>query len=168
MASGMFLSLSYVLAGLTILIVSERSIAEVRSANYFYSRSRTIGFSLLVDQIVDQPSGRTTYSRSLASKYGWNWKTWEAGAQATIASTIGNSATSTSVTAGPFIDWNMISNIPGNDLIPGIGGRASFGGKNDSGTAPNVQAIDSFQTGLFLKQFLSHSSACLRFDIIYV
>ncbi len=152
---------------LTSLFAASKGMAKALPEEYVYQRTQTIGLLLLLDQIMDQASGKTTYDLALAPKYGWNWGVWELGAQMSVSSTITNTLTSTSVSAGPFVDWNGIPNAQGDDFIPGIGLKASLGGKNESSSTPVVQTTSTIQAGPFVKQFLNHSSACIRFDFLY-
>ncbi|MNL09901.1 hypothetical protein D3C87_1306800 [compost metagenome] len=99
---------------------------------------------------------------SLSTRFGWNLGNFELGPVFTYRSNDESSLTNTSIKFGMFGDFNMISNIPGEIFIYGLGGYVVLGSRdNGAGTKSTITEVFA---GPFVKWFFGGSSYAIRFD----
>ncbi len=97
---------------------------------------------------------------------GWNAANFEYGPIAKISYIGPDSNSNTTIFAfGGFLDYNLVPNTPGTDIVYGVGGDAKIVSNNVkfAGTSTSSSGIELNGGGVY-KYFLFRSDTCLRFD----
>jgi hypothetical protein len=106
---------------------------------------------------------------SLLGNFGWNLGEFEFGPVIGASIEKGSIQTTTTITGGGFLDYNIEPNNGSQGLIYGIGTRGTIEyleTKVSEGSA-SFSNVTLFQAGPFIKWFLVKSLIALRGDFVY-
>lgn len=133
------------------------------------SRARLLGVSGEISFLNNSATSKSTTTISITPKYGWNTGVMEFGPQGTIALTSSDGASSRTLSAGGFFDFNFVPNDIGQTLIYGVGGEAEIGQASTSvGSGPDATStVIHLFAGGNVKWFGLADSWALRGDVGY-
>lgn len=152
-------------AGQTFSIGAEAPRITPRARNTG-ALDHTIGASAELSALNDSASGLNNKTISAAARYGWNWRSFEAGPIMAFSLAENESQSVRTVEAGGFFDLNAIPN-DGRRFVWGAGISARFGSiARTRGRASFSNATSSLEGGPFTKWFFGGSTACLRGDLL--
>lgn len=102
------------------------------------------------------------------ARMGWNLGTFELGPTFSYVSEPGiNDSTNTTFSLGGFVDYNIITNIPGEPFIYGLGAQGFFG-QTEAGSTSTKNDVFSVLTGPFVKWLPTGGPVGFRVDGTYV
>ncbi len=154
--------------GTTYELISPDEFGEESSSN---NRKYLVGLDFnLANTKSDAANSVNVTNIALAARFGWNFGSFEVGPVVAYSSTIA-SVTSSTYKVGGFVDYNMISNLPGEAFLYGLGAIGSFG-QHDPGS---TTIVDDFKydlievfVGPFVKWFPTGGPYGFRLDAGYV
>ncbi|MDG0816145.1 hypothetical protein [Bdellovibrio svalbardensis] len=154
--------------GTTYELISPDEFGEESSAN---NRKYLVGLSFNLGNVKSDAANSVNVTQiDLSTRFGWNFGTFELGPVFSYNSTIA-SATATTFKIGAFGDYNMISNIPGEAFLYGLGVIGDFG-QHDPGSTTVVDDFkyDLFEVfvGPFVKWFPTGGPYGFRLDAGYI
>lgn len=104
----------------------------------------------------------------LNARMGWNFGTFELGPIFSYQSEPGiNDSTNTTFSLGGFLDYNIITNIPGEPFIYGLGVQGNFG-QTEAGATSEKNDVISILSGPFVKWMPTGGPVGFRLDGNYV
>ncbi len=104
----------------------------------------------------------------LNARMGWNLGTFELGPLFSYRSEPGiNDSTNTTFSLGGFLDYNIITNIPGEPFIYGLGAQGNFG-QTEAGSTSAKNDVFSVLAGPFVKWMPTGGPVGFRVDGTYV
>lgn len=153
--------------GTTYELISPDEFGEESTMN---NRKYVVGLGFnLANTKSDATNAVNITQFDLAARFGWNFATFELGPLFTYNTLIAD-VTSTTYKLGAFADYNMISNIPGEAFLYGLGATGSVG-QHTPGieTATDVK-YDLFEVflGPFVKWFPTGGPYGFRLDAGYI
>lgn len=154
--------------GTTYELISPDEFGEETSAN---NRKYLVGLSFNLGNTKSDAANSVNVTHiDLSTRFGWNFGSFEIGPVVSYFTTIAD-VTSTTYKLGAFVDYNMITNIPGEAFLYGLGAIGSFG-QHDPGTtlvvADTKYDLMEVFVGPFVKWFPTGGPYGFRLDAGYV
>lgn len=127
------------------------------------ARDNSIGVATELSFKNNSSSSKTTTAFSLAARYGWNMVDWEIGPSGLLSYRSIDGISATAFGIGGFFDYNLVPNVPGTEMVYGVGTEVSFLSSSTSTSSVSTTVIDLFVGG-FLKYFALKNTVALRGD----
>lgn len=135
------------------------------------NRKYVIGLNFaMTNTKSDAANSVSTTMIDFRGRFGWNFGNFELGPVLSYAGNIAD-VTATTIKGGGFADWNIISNIPGEAFIYGLGTVVQFGqydpGVTSTTASYKYDLIEMFG-GPFVKWFPTGGPYGFRLDVGYL
>jgi len=117
---------------------------------------------------IKPKTGDTTTTFSLSGSYSWNWSKYEFGPIVAFSSTDTDGQGESSNSLGGYFDYNIIQNVPGQEMIWGGVARLLLG--SETTTRTNSKQTDSsttFEAGVQAKFFQLSQVLALRTELVF-
>lgn len=118
------------------------------------SRKKLLGISTELSMLSNSLTSKSTTAFTMSGRFGWNMKDFEAGPAGSIVYTSTDGRAQQLISAGGFLDVNLVPNDVGTDIVYGIGTEAEVGFYSDSSVTLNNYTSYNVFAGGFLKLFM--------------
>ena len=132
------------------------------------SRATIIGGSAELSNQSTSGSTSSTTNFGVTARYGWNAGDMEYGGLGTLSYTSATGSSKRTLGAGGFFDYNLVPNVPGTDLVYGLGAEGQFASVSE--TTVNAETSNTqmtFQGGGQVKWFPLGNAVAIRGDAVY-
>jgi hypothetical protein len=132
------------------------------------SRAMVIGGSAELSNLSTSGSSTSTTTLGATARYGWNAGDMEYGPLGVLEYETRTGYSKRTLGAGGFFDYNLVPNVPGTELVYGLGAEGQFASVSETtGNAEASSTQMTFQGGGQVKWFPLGNSVAIRGDAVY-